>query len=138
MWRTRRRRRSRHVVRYVAFLFDAEVYIDDVKIGTVGNGMKQRELAEKVGINKNYLSHIESGSTDKVVSLPLLIRISKALNVEPALLVDIEDMKLAKNSVMRQMEEVKTMFEEVKRFSAELDRMMLEMSNFDPKKLTRE
>ena len=114
------------------------MYIDDVKIGTVGNGMKQRELAEKVGINKNYLSHIESGSTDKVVSLPLLIRISKALNVEPALLVDIEDMKLAKNSVMRQMEEVKTMFEEVKRFSAELDRMMLEMNNFDPNRLKQE
>ena len=101
-------------------------------------GMTQRELAEKVGINKNYLSHIESGSTKKVISLPLLIRISKVLNIELALLVDIEDMKSAKNSVMRQMEEVKTMFEEVKRFSAEIDRMMLEMSNFDPNKIKGE
>ncbi len=102
------------------------------------NGMTQRELADQLGINKNYLSHIESGSTDKVVSLPLLIRISKALNIELALLVDIEDMKSAKNGVLRQMEEVKAMFDEVKRFSSELDRMMLEMNNFDPHKLKQE
>lgn len=102
------------------------------------NGMTQKELAEKVGINKNYLSHIESGSTSKVISLPLLIRISKALNIELALLVDLEDMKSAKNSVIRQMEEVKAMFEEVKQFSSELDRMMLAMNNFDPKKINGE
>ena len=102
------------------------------------NGMTQRELADQLGINKNYLSHIESGSTDKVVSLPLLIRISKALNIELALLVDIEDMKSAKNGVLRQMEEVRAMFDEVKRFSSELDRMMLEMNNFDPNRLKQE
>ena len=102
------------------------------------NGMTQKELAEKVGINKNYLSHIESGSTEKVISLPLLIKISKTLNVELALLVDLADMNSTKNDVLRQMEEVKTMFDEVKRFSAELDRMMLEMSNFDPNKIKGE
>ena len=102
------------------------------------NGMTQRELADQLGINKNYLSHIESGSTDKVVSLPLLIRISKALNIELALLVDIEDMRSAKNGVLQQMDEIKMMFDEVKRFSAELDRIVIGMNNFDPKKLTRE
>ena len=102
------------------------------------NGLTQRELADQLGINKNYLSHIESGSTDKVVSLPLLIRISKALNIELALLVDIEDMRSAKNGVLQQMDEIKMMFDEVKRFSAELDRIVIGMNNFDPKKLTRE
>ena len=102
------------------------------------NGMTQRELADQLGINKNYLSHIESGSPDKVVSLPLLIRISKALNIELALLVDIEDMKSAKNGVLRQMEEVKAMFDEVKRFSSDLDQMMLKMNNFDPNRLKQE
>ena len=53
--------------------------------------LTQADLAEKVSINKNYLSHIESGSAHKVLSLPLLIRISKALDVELALLVDLSD-----------------------------------------------
>ena len=73
-----------------------------------------------------------------MVSLPLLIRISKALNIELALLVDIEDMRSAKNGVLQQMDEIKMMFDEVKRFSAELDRIVIGMNNFDPKKLTRE
>ena len=40
-------------------------------------GMTQAELANKTHIHKNYLSHIESGSADKVISLPLLIEMSK-------------------------------------------------------------
>ena len=39
--------------------------------------LTQAELADKVGINKNYLSHIECGNTNKAISLPLLIHISR-------------------------------------------------------------
>ena len=35
--------------------------------------LTQADLADKVHINKNYLSHIESGSANKIISLPLLI-----------------------------------------------------------------
>ena len=35
--------------------------------------MTQAELAAKVGINKNYLSHIECRNTNKAISVPSLI-----------------------------------------------------------------
>ena len=65
--------------------------------------LTQADLADKVSINKNYLSHIESGSANKVMSLPLLIRISKALDVELALLVDLSDLDNSKNEVREQI-----------------------------------
>ena len=52
--------------------------------------MTQAELADKLNINKNYLSQIETGSRNKTISLPMLIRISRALDVELALLTDID------------------------------------------------
>lgn len=93
--------------------------------------LTQADLADKVSINKNYLSHIESGSADKVLSLPLLIRISKALDVEPALPVDLSDLDNSKNEVREQITELRTMFEEMKQFNAELDGMIAQLNNTD-------
>ena len=93
--------------------------------------MTQADLADKVSINKNYLSHIESGSANKVLSLPLLIRISKALDVELALLVDLSDLDNSKNEVREQISELKTMFEEMKQFNSELNDMMAQLNDTD-------
>ena len=93
--------------------------------------MTQADLANKVSINKNYLSHIESGSAHKVMSLPLLIRISKALDVELALLVDLSDLDNSKNEVREQITELRTMFEEMKQFNAELNDMMAQLNDTD-------
>ena len=93
--------------------------------------LTQADLAGKVSINKNYLSHIESGSAHKVLSLPLLIRISKALDVELALLVDLSDLDNSKNEVREQITELRTMFEEMKQFNAELNDMMAQLNDTD-------
>lgn len=93
--------------------------------------LTQADLADKVHINKNYLSHIESGSAHKVLSLPLLIRISKALDVELALLVDLSDLDNSKNEVREQITELRTMFEEMKQFNSELNGMMAQLNNTD-------
>ena len=93
--------------------------------------MTQADLADKVSINKNYLSHIESGSAHKVLSLPLLIRISKALDIELALLVDLSDLDNSKNEVREQITELRNMFEEMKQFNNELDGMIAQLNNTD-------
>ena len=93
--------------------------------------LTQADLADKVFINKNYLSHIESGSANKVLSLPLLIRISKALDVELALLVDLSDLDNSKNEVREQITELRTMFQDMKQFNAELNGMIAQLNNTD-------
>ena len=93
--------------------------------------LTQAELADKVHINKNYLSHIESGSTDKVISLPLLIELSKALDIELSVLVDLNDLTESKKAVREQFEEMKAMFNEMKNFNAELDKMLADMDKAD-------
>ena len=89
----------------------------------------QAALAEKLSINKNYLSHIESGSANKAVSLPLLIRISKALDVDLSLLTDLSDLK--KNELGTFVRDMRQTFEEMKELNAELDKMIEQMDNFD-------
>ena len=63
------------------------------------------------------------------MSLPVLIRISKALDVELALLVDLSDLDNSKNEVREQITELRTMFEEMKQFNAELDGMIAQLNN---------
>ena len=88
----------------------------------------QAELAEELSINKNYLSHIESGSANKAVSLPLLIRISKALDVDLSLLTDLSDLHRDSYDFVRDMKQT---FEEMKELNAELDSLMRQMNNPD-------
>ena len=96
--------------------------------------MTQAQLAEKVHISKNYLSHIESGASNKAVSLPLLIEISKALDIALSVLVDLDDFNNSREKVRQQLDEIKIMFEEMKQLNEGLDKMMAEMdkANFEP------
>lgn len=92
--------------------------------------MTQAKLAQAVHINKNYLSHIESGSEDRAVSLPLLIRIAQALKVELSVLVDLSDLEHSKESEIKgEFEEMRVMFREMKELNCELDKMILDMDN---------
>lgn len=91
----------------------------------------QAELAEQLFINKNYLSHIESGSANKAVSLPLLIRIAKALDVDLSLLTDLSDLRQEKDGVSDFVRDMKQTFEEMKELNAELDSLMRQMNNLD-------
>lgn len=91
----------------------------------------QAELAEQLFINKNYLSHIESGSANKAVSLPLLIRIAKALDVELSLLTDLSDLRQEKDGVIDFVRDMKQTFEEMKELNAELDGLMRQMNHLD-------
>ena len=89
----------------------------------------QAELAERLSINKNYLSHIESGSANKAVSLPLLIRISKALGVDLSLLTDLSD--LSKNGIAEFVKDMKRTFTEMQELNSELDSLMRQLNNLD-------
>ena len=87
----------------------------------------QAQLADKVCINKNYLSQIESGSANKVISLPLLIQIAEALDIELSVLVDLTDWDKSKNEIRKQFAEIKGMFDDVKQLNEDLDKMIAEM-----------
>lgn len=89
--------------------------------------MTQTELARAVNINKSYLSHIESGSSNKIISLPLLIMIAKALDVELPILVDIHELEDSNRDMRRQFNEMRDLFNEMKAFNDELDSMMATM-----------
>ena len=89
----------------------------------------QVQLAEKLNINKNYLSHIESDSANKAISLPLLIRLSKALGVELSVLTDISDMH--ESDFGEFVRDMRKMFEEMKELNSELDKMLAEMNELD-------
>ncbi|MBR5913909.1 MAG: helix-turn-helix transcriptional regulator [Selenomonadaceae bacterium] len=95
--------------------------------------MTQVKLAEKVGINKNYLSQIESGSANKAISLPLLIQISEALDIELSVLVDLTDWDKSKKDIRKQLDEIRRIFNDAKQLNADIDSIMAEMAEFDKK-----
>ena len=84
--------------------------------------MTQAELADKLNINKNYLSQIETGSRNKTISLPMLIRISRALDVELALLTDIDG--IYKSDLKNFWSDMKETFEEIKKLNDDIDKML--------------
>ena len=92
--------------------------------------MTQAELAVRIGINKNYLSHIECGNTNKAISLPLLIRISKVLEIKLAVLVDLDDWANdeEKSSEAVAIQEMRQMLNEMCQLNEELDRAMEKMT----------
>ena len=93
--------------------------------------MSSGELAEKVGINKNYLSHIESGSANKVASLPLLIRIAQILDVPLSIMVDLSDAENSLKEMRSQFEEMRALFLEMKQMNEELDRLLADFDEMD-------
>lgn len=100
--------------------------------------MTQADLANLIHINKNYLSHIESGSSNKVISLPLLIKISRALDVKLSMLVDVGDLENfnfnERNEILEQMNEIRFMYQQMKEITAgmlELDKIMEGLGNVE-------
>lgn len=91
--------------------------------------MTQADLAGKLYINKNYLSHLESGSANKAVSLPLLIKISRALDVELSMLVDLGD--LHNSNLGAVVKNMRNTFEELKQLNSDLDKMMEQLNTID-------
>lgn len=91
--------------------------------------MTQTELADKLDINKNYLSQIENASANKTISLPMLIRISRALDVELALLTDIDG--LYKSDLKSFWSDMKETFDEIKKLNDDMDKMLEQFAKAD-------
>ena len=91
--------------------------------------MTQAELADKLNINKGYLSHIENASANKNISLPMLIRISRALDVELALLTDIDG--IYKSDLKTFWSDMKQTFEEMKKLNDDMDKMLEQFEKTD-------
>lgn len=92
----------------------------------------QAELAERLHINKNYLSHVECGA-GKSISLPMLIRIARELDVKLSVLVDLDDWFSdgEKTPMKMDFSEMKAMFREMNKMNADLDQMMKQLDSFD-------
>ena len=91
--------------------------------------MTQAELADKLNINKNYLSQIENASTNKSISLPMLIRISRALDVELALLTDIDG--IHDSDLKNFWSDMKDTFEVMKKLNDDMDKMLEQFEKAD-------
>lgn len=91
--------------------------------------MTQAELADKLSINKNYLSQIENAAPNKIISLPMLIRISRVLDVELALLTDIDG--VYKSDLKNFWIDMKETFEEIKKLNDDMDKMLEQFEKAD-------
>lgn len=91
--------------------------------------MTQEELAYKLNMNKSYLSQIENGSANKTVSMPMLIRISRALDVELALLTDIDG--IYKSDLKNFWSDMKETFEGIKKLNDDIDKMLEQFERAD-------
>ena len=91
--------------------------------------MTQEELAYKLSMNKSYLSQIENGSANKNVSMPMLIRIARALDVELALLTDIDD--IHKSDLKNFWSDMKETFEGIKKLNDDIDKMLEQFERAD-------
>ena len=91
--------------------------------------LTQEALADKLNINKNYLSQIETASGNKNISLPMLIRISRALDVELALLTDIDG--VYKSDLKSFWSDMKESFEQIKQLNDDMDKMLEQFERAD-------
>ena len=91
--------------------------------------MTQAEFADKLDINKNYLSQIENASGNKTISLPMLIRISRTLDVELALLTDIDG--VYKSDLKNFGSDMKDTFDEIKQLNDDMDKMLEQFERAD-------
>lgn len=111
--------------------FQAEMKCIGMKIAGFRKlrNMTQAELADKLNINKSYLSQVENASANKTISLPMLIRISRALDVELALLTDIDGIH---NSDLKNFwSDVKESFAEIKKLNDDMDKMLEQFERAD-------
>ena len=91
--------------------------------------MTQAELADKLSINKNYLSQIENASGNKIISLPMLIRISRALDVELALLTDIDG--IYDSDLKNFWSDMRETFDGIKKLNDDMDKMLEQFEKMD-------
>ena len=91
--------------------------------------LTQEALADKLNINKNYLSQIETASGNKNISLPMLIRISRALDEELALLTDIDG--VYKSDLKSFWSDMKESFEQIKQLNDDMDKMLEQFERAD-------
>ena len=91
--------------------------------------MTQEDLAYKLNMNKSYLSQIESASSGKMISLAMLIRISRALDVELALLTDIDG--IYKSDLKNFWSDMKQTFDEIKKLNDDMDKMLEQFERAD-------
>ena len=91
--------------------------------------LTQEALADKLNINKNYLSQIETASGNKNISLPMLIRISRALDVELALLTDIDG--VYKSDLKSFWSDMRESFEQIKQLNDDMDKMLEQFERAD-------
>lgn len=91
--------------------------------------LTQEQLADKLNINKNYLSQIETASGNNNISLPMLIRISRALDVELALLTDIDG--VYKSDLKSFWSDMKESFEQIKQLNDDMDKMLEQFERAD-------
>ena len=89
------------------------------------NGLKQRELAEKVDVTEQHISHIEKGHTK--LSLPTLVAIANALSIDCNTLLGVT---LSESQDKIILQEVNRLFESMdikqKRFCMEFFRLLVE------------
>ncbi len=111
--------------------FQAEMRCIGMKIAGFRKlrNMTQEELADKLNISKSYLSHIESASANKSISLPMLIRVARALDVELALLTDIDG--IYKSDLKNFWSDMKDTFEVMKKLNDDMDRMLEQFEKAD-------
>lgn len=58
-----------------------EIYAENIKSKRIEKGIKQDELAEKIGLSEKYISDLETGR--RAGSLETLVMLADALEVEP-------------------------------------------------------
>ena len=111
--------------------FQAEMRCIGMKIAGFRKlrNMTQAELADKLNINKSYLSQIENASANKTVSLPMLIRISRVLDVELALLTDIDG--IHDSDLKNFWSDMKETFEGIKKLNDDIDKMLEQFEKAD-------
>ncbi|SFI95023.1 putative transcriptional regulator [Terrisporobacter glycolicus] len=62
----------------------------NLKIARIKKGLKQREVAEKVGVSRDYIASLENGRS-KNPSIKLMKKLSETLNVPVTELFFTED-----------------------------------------------
>ncbi len=78
-----------------AELFEAAM-ITQIKVELIERGMEQKDLADKVGINRTTMSHYMTGK--RSVPMPTFLKVAEALGVAPGTLMDRADARVQPTS----------------------------------------
>lgn len=70
--------------------------VTQIKVELAERNMEQRELADKVGINKVTMSHYMTGK--RSIPMPTFLKIAEALSIAPGTLMDRADARVQPTS----------------------------------------